>query len=212
MATASATSTASPQRLDYLQALGIDAVWLTPIYPSPQVDFGYDISDYNNIDPQYGTLADFDRLVAEAKKRNIGVIMDLVLNHTSDKHPWFMESPARATIPKPTGTCGTMAKMVNGHREPPNNWLSVFGHSAWQWDDPRASSTTITTSTSSNPTSTGTTRKFAKPCMTSALLDQARRGRLPSRRHHGTFRRSPDIRRTLRPRPRRQAEDQRLWR
>ncbi|MGC2619974.1 MAG: alpha-amylase family glycosyl hydrolase, partial [Acidobacteriaceae bacterium] len=76
-------------RLDYLQKIGIDAIWLTPIYPSPQVDFGYDISDYTNIDAQYGTLADFDRLVAEARKRHIGIIMDLVLNHTSDQHPWF---------------------------------------------------------------------------------------------------------------------------
>src|SRR3981189_2846936 len=68
------------QRLDYLQSLGVDSLWLSPIYPSPQVDFGYDISDYENIDPQYGTLADFDRLVAEAKKRNISIIMDMVMN------------------------------------------------------------------------------------------------------------------------------------
>src|ERR1035438_8560980 len=87
-------------RLDYLQALGIDAIWLTPIYPSPQADFGSDISDYYNIDPQYGTLADFDRLVADAKKRNIGIIMDLVLNHTSDKHPWFIESASSRNNPK----------------------------------------------------------------------------------------------------------------
>ena len=124
-------------RLDYLRALGVDAIWLTPIYPSPQVDFGYDISDYNNIDPQYGTLADFDRLVAEAKKRNIGVIMDLVLNHTSDKHPWFRESASSRTNPKADWYMWHDPKMVNGRREPPNNWLSVFGHSAWQWDPAR---------------------------------------------------------------------------
>ena len=88
------------QRLDYLQSLGVDAIWLTPIYPSPQVDFGYDISDYENIDPQYGTLADFDRLVAEAKKRNIRVIMDMVMNHTSDKHQWFIESESSKTNPE----------------------------------------------------------------------------------------------------------------
>ena len=70
----------------------MDAIWLTPVYPSPQVDFGYDISDYENIDPQYGTLADFDRLVAEARKRHIRVIMDMVMNHTSDQHKWFLES------------------------------------------------------------------------------------------------------------------------
>ena len=74
------------QRLDYLKELGVDAIWLTPVYPSPQVDFGYDISDYRNIDPQYGTLADFDRLVAEAGKRHIRVLMDMVMNHTSDQH------------------------------------------------------------------------------------------------------------------------------
>src|SRR6201987_8905 len=80
------------QRLDYLKTLGVDAIWLSPIYPSPQVDFGYDISDYENIDPQYGTLADFDHLVGEAKKRNIRIIMDMVMNHSSDKHKWFIES------------------------------------------------------------------------------------------------------------------------
>ena len=79
-------------KLDYLQNLGIDAIWITPCFPSPQVDFGYDVSDYENIDAMYGTLADFDRLVAEAKKRNIRVVLDFVLNHTSDQHPWFIDS------------------------------------------------------------------------------------------------------------------------
>ncbi len=124
-------------RLDYLQALGVNAIWLTPIYPSPQVDFGYDISDYTAIDPKYGTLNDFDRLVAEARKHNIGVIMDLVLNHTSDKHPWFEESASSRTNPKADWYVWREPKMVNGHREPPNNWISVFGHSAWQWDPAR---------------------------------------------------------------------------
>ncbi len=124
-------------RLDYLQKLGIDAIWLTPIYPSPQVDFGYDISDYTNIDAQYGTLADFDRLVAEARKRHIGIIMDLVLNHTSDQHPWFKESASSRTNSKSDWYMWHDPKMVNGHREPPNNWESVFGHSAWEWDPAR---------------------------------------------------------------------------
>ncbi len=75
--------------LDYLKRLGVDALWITPCFPSPQVDFGYDVSDYENIDPAYGTLADFDRLVAEAKKRNIRIVLDFVLNHTSHKHAWF---------------------------------------------------------------------------------------------------------------------------
>src|SRR6266581_1271403 len=80
------------QRLDYLKELGVDAIWLTPIYPSPQVDFGYDISNYEAIDRQYGTLADFDRLVAEANKRHIRILMDMVMNHSSDKHKWFLQS------------------------------------------------------------------------------------------------------------------------
>ena len=87
-------------RLDYLQSLGVDAIWISPMYPSPQVDFGYDVSNYEAIDPQYGTLADFDRLIAEAKNRNIRVILDMVLNHTSDKHQWFIEASSSRTNPK----------------------------------------------------------------------------------------------------------------
>src|SRR6201981_782236 len=79
-------------KLDYLKSLGVDAIWLTPCYPSPQVDFGYDVSDYQDIDPMYGTLADFDRMQQEAKKRGIRIIMDFVMNHTSDQHPWFIAS------------------------------------------------------------------------------------------------------------------------
>ena len=105
-------------RLDYLKTLGVDAIWLSPIYPSPQVDFGYDISNYVGIDPQYGTMADFDRLVAEAKKRNIRVIMDMVLNHTSDKHPWFIESESSKTNPKRDWYVWTNGK---GSGMPPNN-------------------------------------------------------------------------------------------
>ncbi len=118
-------------RLDYIKSLGIDAIWLTPIYPSPQVDFGYDIADYENIDPKYGTLKDFDRLVAEARKRNIRVIMDLVLNHTSDKHPWFIESESSRNNPKRDWYIWRNGKAPG---VPPNNWQSVFGHSAWQYD------------------------------------------------------------------------------
>jgi alpha-glucosidase len=117
-------------RLDYLKALGVDAIWLTPIYPSPQVDFGYDISNYEAIDPVYGTMADFDRLLAEAKKRNIRVLMDMVLNHTSDKHPWFIESESSKTNPKRDWYVWENGK---GPGQPPNNWQSAFGHSAWQY-------------------------------------------------------------------------------
>jgi alpha-glucosidase len=119
------------QRLDYLQDLGVDAIWIAPIYPSPQVDFGYDISDYENIDPQYGTLADFDRLMAEAKKRNIRILMDAVMNHTSDKHPWFIESASSKTNPKRDWYIWRDGK---GPGKPPNNWISIFGHSAWQFN------------------------------------------------------------------------------
>ena len=119
------------QRLDYLKTLGVDAIWLSPIYPSPQIDFGYDISNYEGIDPQYGTLKDFDHLVAEAKKRNIRIIMDLVLNHTSDKHPWFIASRCSKTDPKRDWYVWRDGK---GSGQPPNNWQSVFGHSAWEFD------------------------------------------------------------------------------
>jgi alpha-glucosidase len=117
-------------RIDYLKELGVNAIWLTPIYPSPQVDFGYDISNYVGIDPAYGTMADFDRLVAEAKKRDIRVIMDMVMNHTSDKHPWFIESESSKSNPKRDWY---MWKNGKGPGEPPNNWQSAFGHSAWQY-------------------------------------------------------------------------------
>jgi alpha-glucosidase len=119
------------ERLDYLKTLGVNAIWLSPIYPSPQVDFGYDISNYEDIDPQYGTLKDFDHLVAEAKKRNIRILMDLVLNHTSDKHPWFIESRSSKNNPKRDWYVWRDAK---GPGQPPNNWQSDFGHSAWEFD------------------------------------------------------------------------------
>lgn len=87
-------------KLDYLHGLGVDAIWITPCFPSPQVDFGYDVSDYVNIDPMYGTLKDFDKLVKEAKKRNIRIILDFVINHTSDQHKWFVDSKSSKTAAK----------------------------------------------------------------------------------------------------------------
>ena len=124
------------QRLDYLQALGVDAIWLTPVYPSPQVDFGYDISDYRAIDSQYGTMADFDRLVEEAGKRHIRVIMDMVMNHTSDQHRWFIESRSSRDNPYRNWYVWRNGKgeTATSPGQPPNNWQSYFGHSAWQWD------------------------------------------------------------------------------
>src|SRR5690349_18470506 len=88
------------QRLGYLESLGVDAIWIAPCYPSPQVDFGYDISDYQAIDPVYGTLADFDHLLAEAGRHHIRVILDMVLNHTSDRHPWFIASASSRSDPR----------------------------------------------------------------------------------------------------------------
>jgi alpha-glucosidase len=124
------------EHLGYLQELGVDAIWLTPVYPSPQVDFGYDISDYRAIDPQYGTMADFDRLVAEADKRHIRIIMDMVMNHTSDQHKWFLESRSSRTNPYRDWYIwrNGMGETPTRNGLPPNNWQSYFGHSAWQWD------------------------------------------------------------------------------
>jgi alpha-glucosidase len=124
------------KRLDYLKELGVDAIWLSPVYPSPQVDFGYDISDYENIDPQYGTLADFDRLVAEAAKRHIRILMDMVMNHTSDKHKWFIESRSSRDNPYRDWYMWQDGKgeTATDKGEVPNNWQSDFGHSAWEWD------------------------------------------------------------------------------
>jgi alpha-glucosidase len=118
-------------RLDYLKDLGIDAIWITPMYPSPGIDYGYDISDYTAIDPEYGTMADFDHLVAEAKKRNIRVIMDYVINHTSDQSPWFIASRSSRTNPKRDWYIWRDGKAPG---QPPNNWQSWFGHSAWTFD------------------------------------------------------------------------------
>ena len=124
------------QRLDYLKELGVDAIWLTPCYPSPQVDFGYDISDYRAIDPQYGNLDDFKRLVDEAAKRHIRVLMDMVMNHTSDTHKWFLDSRSSRDNPYRDWYVWRDGKgeTETSQGEPPNNWQSYFGHSAWEWD------------------------------------------------------------------------------
>lgn len=118
-------------KIDYLVELGVNTIWLSPIYPSPMKDFGYDVTDYENIDPLFGTLADFDELLHQAHQRHIKVLMDYIPNHTSSLHPWFIESRTDMSNakrswyiwrdPKPDGS-------------PPNNWLSVFGGSAWEFD------------------------------------------------------------------------------
>jgi oligo-1,6-glucosidase len=113
-------------KLDYLARLGIDVLWLSPFYPSPQHDYGYDISDYQAVDPQFGTLEQFDALVAAAHERGIRVIIDVVLNHTSFKHPWFQESRSSPDSPK---------RDWYWWRDTPNNWASFFSVPAWTWDE-----------------------------------------------------------------------------
>jgi len=119
------------RRLPYLAELGIDAVWLSPIFPSPMADFGYDISDYTGIDPTFGTLADFDALLAAAHRHGLKLLLDLVPNHTSDRHPWFIESRASRDNPKRDWYIWKDPAADGG---PPNNWLSEFGGGAWQYD------------------------------------------------------------------------------
>jgi alpha-glucosidase len=118
-------------RLPYLAALGIDAIWLSPIFPSPMADFGYDISDYTGIDPIFGTLGDFDALLAAAHESGLKIILDLVPNHTSDQHPWFVESRRSRDNPKRDWY---LWREPRADGSAPNNWMSEFGGSAWAWD------------------------------------------------------------------------------
>jgi alpha-glucosidase len=118
-------------KLSYLQDLGVDAIWISPCYPSPQVDFGYDVSDYEDIDPMYGTLNDFQRLASDAKKHDIRIIMDFVLNHTSPQHKWFLDSASSKTSAHRDWYIWRDGKAPG---VPPNNWISGFGGSAWKFD------------------------------------------------------------------------------
>ena len=119
-------------KVDYLQWLGVDAIWISPIYPSPMADFGYDISNYTDIDPIFGTLNDFDALLADAHDRGLKVLLDYVPNHTSDHHPWFLESRSSRDCAKRDWYIWRDPKVGGG---PPNNWLSNFGGGAWEWDE-----------------------------------------------------------------------------
>ncbi|MCV7179334.1 alpha-glucosidase [Mycolicibacterium sphagni] len=118
------------ERLGYLQALGVDVIWLSPIYPSPQADNGYDVSDYRDIDPLFGTLAEFDALLAEIHERGMKLVMDLVVNHTSDEHPWFIESRSSRHNPKRDWYIWRDSRAA----AEPNNWGSFFSGPAWTWD------------------------------------------------------------------------------
>ena len=118
------------EQLDYLQYLGVDIIWLTPIYPSPQVDNGYDISDYYTIDPLYGSMGDFENLVDQAHRRNMRIMMDMVFNHTSTEHPWFIQACDPSSPYHPFYIWREAS--ANGI---PTNWISKFGGSAWQWQE-----------------------------------------------------------------------------
>jgi alpha-glucosidase len=121
------------RRVDYLERLGVDAIWLSPFYPSPMKDFGYDVADYTAVDPVFGTIGDFDALVAELHARGMKLIVDLVPNHSSDHHPWFLESASSRASPKRDWYLWASAAPDGG---PPNNWRSEFGGSAWTWHEP----------------------------------------------------------------------------
>lgn len=122
------------RRLPYIAALGVDAIWVSPFFKSPMADFGYDVSDYRAVDPMFGTLADFDAMIAEAHRLGLKVMIDQVLSHTSDQHEWFAESRASRDNPRADWYVWADARSDG---TPPNNWLSVFGGSAWAWDTSR---------------------------------------------------------------------------
>src|SRR3954453_5470496 len=119
------------QRLPYLAEFGVDAIWISPIFVSPMADFGYDIADYIDIDPLFGTLEDFDELVDAAHQLGLKVILDFVPNHTSDRHAWFLESRSSRDSPKRDWYIWHDPAPGGG---PPNNWLSEFGGGAWEYD------------------------------------------------------------------------------
>ncbi|MGD0839373.1 MAG: alpha-glucosidase [Polyangia bacterium] len=118
-------------KLPYLRTLGIDAAWITPCFPSAQVDFGYDVTDYEDIDPVYGSLADMDHLIAQGRAAAVHIILDFVLNHTSDQHPWFIDSRSSRTAEHRNWY---IWRDGGGPHQPPNNWISLFGGSAWSYD------------------------------------------------------------------------------
>ena len=153
------------RRLPYIASLGVDAIWISPFFTSPMKDFGYDVSDYCDVDPMFGTLADFDAVIDTAHALGLKVMIDLVLSHTSDQHPWFKQSRHDATNARANWYVWADAKPDG---TPPNNWLSIFGGSAWQWDGGRMQyfmHNFLTTQPDLN---------FHEPAVQEALLDVAR--------------------------------------
>ena len=122
------------QKLDYVKSLGVTGIWFSPLYPSPNADFGYDVSDYRAIDPAYGDLDVFDQVVAAAHERDLKVVMDLVINHTSSEHEWFRQALADAGSPYHDYYFFRRGSVDRkGRRMPPNNWDSLLGGSAWEY-------------------------------------------------------------------------------
>ncbi len=121
-------------RLDYIAGLGVDGIWISPFFKSPMADFGYDVSDFRAVDPMFGTLADFDRLVSEAHRRGLRVMIDQVLSHTSSQHPWFLQSRESRDNPKADWYVWADPRPDGS---PPNNWQSIFGGPAWRWEPRR---------------------------------------------------------------------------
>lgn len=123
-------------QLDYIQSLGVDAIWICPMYKSPQIDMGYDVADYEDVHGPYGTVADVEAIIAACHERGLRILLDLVINHTSDQHAWFKESRSDKASAKRDWYIWRPAKYdANGVRRQPNNWRSIFGGSAWEWDE-----------------------------------------------------------------------------
>jgi len=153
------------QRLPYIASLGVDAVWISPFFTSPMKDFGYDVANFCDVDPLFGTLSDFDALIETAQELDLKILIDLVLSHTSDQHPWFEESRQSATNDKSDWYVWADAKPDG---TPPNNWLSIFGGSAWHWD-PRRCQYYLHNFLVSQPD-----LNFHEPAVQNSLLDVAR--------------------------------------
>ena len=153
------------ERLDYVAGLGVDAIWIAPFFRSPMVDFGYDIADPCDVDPLFGTLADFDRLLAAAHARGLKVMIDQVLSHTSDEHAWFRESRQSRDNPKADWYVWADAK---DDGTPPNNWLSIFGGVAWKWE-PRRRQYYLHNFLAAQPD-----LDFHRPAVRAAVLDNLR--------------------------------------
>ncbi|KAF2740383.1 glycoside hydrolase [Polyplosphaeria fusca] len=121
--------------LDYIQSIGVDVIWICPMYDSPQVDMGYDVRDYEDVYRPYGTVQDMEVLIEQTHARGMKIILDLVVNHTSDQHKWFLESRSSKNNPKRDWYIWRPARYVDGQRKPPNNWIGNFGGSCWEWDE-----------------------------------------------------------------------------